>query len=84
MLVQPLNSGEKMNKINYVALCDSDICSHKYVKIGMRGKTPRYGNKYLGPQRKDVSTHTIDCPQCSSALFWMKEEELTEKRQKVR
>lgn len=73
-----------MNKFNYIALCDSDICATKRIKVGTvkkKGQTyDRIEPRYIGAQRKDVSKCTTDC---KSALFWIREDLLAEKRQKV-
>ncbi len=76
-----------MKHSKYIAVCDSEQCAMIRVKIGTQvknGKTyDRIEPKYIGPQVKSVSQHTIDCPDCKSALFWTTEDFLLKDRSKV-
>lgn len=47
------------------AFCDSINC-----RLQIRQKSSR--NTYV---RKDVSFHTVFCPDCGSALLWIKEQD---------
>lgn len=76
-----------MDKIKYVALCDSEQCAFKTMKTGVckkNGKTyDRVEPKHFGPQVKQVHKDTMDCPDCGSVLFWTREEIMLNERIKV-
>ncbi len=70
-----------------IAICDSEVCAFKRVKTGTRiikgKKYNRIDSVYQGPQIRQVSKYEVDCPCCQSALFWMKDEDFNEARQKI-
>jgi hypothetical protein len=63
------------------AYCDSDICTN--VVIGMksfiskRDGRMKQAKKYKKVKSvvKEVSVHETFCPECGSALFWVRDEE---------
>jgi hypothetical protein len=69
-----------MIKPVYLALCDSEICAFKRVKVGtklVKGKRyDRHENRFMGAIIKPVTKGVITCPDCQSALFWITEEGL--------
>lgn len=75
-----------MDKINYIALCDSEqraFVSHVRLHTKKGKKYPQSELKYLGAQIKHVHKDMTDCPDCKSVLFWTTEEKLHAKNKKV-
>jgi hypothetical protein len=75
-----------MEKVNYIAVCDSEKCAFiETTRVRHKGGKEYLSPdlQYLGLRVKHVHHDAMDCPDCGSALFWTTEAILLSTGQKI-